>query len=87
MNEGHRVKTELDFINIKNTMQLHKYLKEKLALPDYYGNNLDALYDCLTDKKEGYTVTISHIGELKKELGEYADALLHVLEDAGVLIQ
>lgn len=24
-------------------------MKEKLGLPDYYGNNLDALYDCLTD--------------------------------------
>ncbi len=81
------MKTELDFKDIQNTTQLHKYLKEKLELPDYYGNNLDALYDCLTEKEEGYTVTISHIGELKRELGEYADALLHVLKDAGVLIQ
>lgn len=27
----------------------HEYLKEKLRFPDYYGKNLDALYDCLTD--------------------------------------
>ena len=27
----------------------HPYLAKLLALPDYYGNNLDALYDCLTD--------------------------------------
>ena len=27
----------------------HKYLKKALDFPDYYGNNLDALYDCLTD--------------------------------------
>ena len=27
----------------------HKYLKEALDFPDYYGENLDALYDCLTD--------------------------------------
>ena len=26
----------------------HKILKEKLELPDYYGENLDALWDCLT---------------------------------------
>ena len=25
------------------------YLKEKFSFPDYYGKNLDALYDCLTD--------------------------------------
>ena len=27
----------------------HDYLKEALNLPDYYGKNLDALYDCLTE--------------------------------------
>ncbi len=27
----------------------HIYLKKILKFPDYYGENLDALYDCLTD--------------------------------------
>ncbi|MDO5814616.1 MAG: barstar family protein [Methanobrevibacter sp.] len=27
----------------------HVYLMEELNLPDYYGKNLDALYDCLTE--------------------------------------
>ena len=26
----------------------HDYLMEALDLPEYYGKNLDALYDCLT---------------------------------------
>ncbi len=27
----------------------HNYLKKAFNFPNYYGNNLDALYDCLTD--------------------------------------
>lgn len=27
----------------------HDYLKEVFNFPDYYGKNLDALYDCLTE--------------------------------------
>ena len=27
----------------------HDYLMEELNLPDYYGRNLDALYDCLCE--------------------------------------
>ena len=29
---------------------LHDYLKLRLDLPDYYGKNLDALYDILTER-------------------------------------
>ena len=28
---------------------LHAYLAAELAFPDYYGANLDALHDCLSD--------------------------------------
>ena len=28
----------------------HSHLALRLGLPDYYGRNLDALYDCLTER-------------------------------------
>lgn len=34
---------------IETKDQLHKALAEALRFPEWYGNNLDALYDCLTD--------------------------------------
>lgn len=32
--------------------QLHSVLQEKLQLPEWYGRNLDALYDVLTSVEE-----------------------------------
>lgn len=32
--------------------QLHQALFEALALPQWYGHNLDALFDCLTELPE-----------------------------------
>lgn len=32
--------------------QLHQELARKLSFPQWYGANLDALYDCLTDLEE-----------------------------------
>ena len=42
-----RSKMQLDGKLIKE--EGHDYLMEALNLPDYYGKNLDALYDCLTE--------------------------------------
>lgn len=42
----------LDAAMLRERLPAHDYLKEALALPDYYGKNLDALYDCLTELGE-----------------------------------
>lgn len=33
----------------KTSKELYKQLSKALELPDYFGNNLDALYDCMMD--------------------------------------
>ena len=42
-----RFRMQLDGKLIKE--EGHDYLMRALNLPDYYGRNLDALYDCLTE--------------------------------------
>ena len=37
----------LDFSHVKTYRELHEYFKTVFSLPDYYGRNLDALWDCL----------------------------------------
>ena len=36
--------------------EMHSHLYMQFALPDHYGRNLDALWDCLTDKAPGCIV-------------------------------
>jgi len=43
---------ELDFSQCYSKEEVHVYLKEKFGLPDYYGKNLDALFDVLGDISE-----------------------------------
>lgn len=59
---------------------LHEVLRQELAFPDYYGGNLDALADCLTDGTEETEITILGAALLRERLGETAvNRLLRVL--------
>ena len=40
--------------------RLHRLLAEQLDFPDWYGGNLDALYDCLTDLEQDVTITLQY---------------------------
>lgn len=43
---------------------LHRTFRESLAFPEWYGNNLDALYDCLTEIFEPTHLIISNLPPL-----------------------
>ena len=60
----------------------HLYLQKKLNLPDYYGKNLDALYDCLTETGKPVQIIVSYVAEMQDNLRRYADSLLNTLEAA-----
>ncbi len=61
----------------------HIYLKERLHFPDYYGKNLDALFDCLTEVEETVEIRVEHPDDMRRNLSEYADALLVTFRDAA----
>ena len=72
----------IDGMEILSRDDLHDALSRQLSLPEYYGRNLDALYDCLTDLSEPTELHLAHKAELTANLGIYADVFETVLRDA-----
>ena len=68
---------------VKEKQEAHEYLKERLMFADYYGHNLDALYDCLSEVAVETELRLSR--ETLKLLAEepYAYRILRVLLDAS----
>lgn len=73
----------LDGRKMTDKRTLHNYLKEQCKFPEYYGNNLDALYDVLTDRSEPLELCIVHAEELKEVLCGYGEAFIETLQDAA----
>ena len=60
----------------------HELIKKELSLPSYYGGNLDALYDCLTEM--GQTeIDLFSCAQIRRNLEAYGDRLLQVFSDAA----
>ncbi|QUG80399.1 barstar family protein [Bacillus subtilis] len=76
-------KIMIDGRDFENIEVLHDVLKDKLDFPDYYGRNLDALWDCLTGWVDlPLTLVLINFEFSKKFLGSYADDVLEVLLEA-----
>lgn len=61
----------------------HAHIKQQLDLPEFYGNNLDALHDCLTSIATPMHIVVSHGEAMKEALGSYGEILLRVLSDVA----
>ena len=61
----------------------HAYLKSELELPDYYGNNLDALWDCLTTDFSLKYISICNADILIDNLGAFGEAIIRLFKDAA----
>lgn len=59
---------------------VHIWLQQKLHLPEWYGRNLDALWDCLTGYVES-PLTIRWIAD--SEQGERYAAILELFQEAA----
>ena len=70
----------IDFLTIGDYEDFYAQLKEKLPLPDYFGDNLDALFDVITGELK-MPLHIEFVNMSVEQLEIFED-LLTTLEDA-----
>ncbi len=74
----------IDFKGCQYLSDIHSLLKEKFGFPDYYGENWDALWDCLDglfyDRGE-FIIKIKGLDELDKELKEACTPMLDIFKE------
>ncbi len=71
----------IDFRGVTSKAGFYDLIEEKLAPPEYFGRNLDALHDFLTETSA--LLTLSSFDELRKALGGYAAVLEDMLVAAA----
>lgn len=71
------MKIELEGLKIVDEDSLHRELGLKLNLPEYYGHNLDALWDCLTSWVDlPINIVWKNHDVSQKNLGNYFDKVI-----------
>ncbi len=63
--------------------EAHASLQRQLNFPEWYGANLDALYDLLTEQE--WHILLINTRAARKNLGGEMGRLMQVFEDSGAL--
>ena len=74
----------IDCRELTSRAAAHDCFARVFALPAFYGRNLDALYDVLTELPP-CTLLLEHTGCLYDALGPYAEKLLGVFRTLSIL--
>lgn len=72
----------IDCSKIDTADKFHEALAQALDFPDYYGKNLDALYDCLTDDFTDRELVFNNWHSLEYKLKDYSGKALYVFHQA-----
>lgn len=72
----------LDFCEVHSVQELHQYFQKVFALPEYYGHNMDALWDCLSCcYDENTTIVLKNLSALPAEMAHTVEVMLELFQD------
>ena len=83
MSENKRKAFYIDLKEVTNKEEFHEAFARQLPLPEYYGKNLDALYDVLTEYGEDWTIIIYNIKGFEETEPQYAASFIKMLSRAA----
>lgn len=66
---------EIDLTGVSGREELHRRLREALPLPEWYGNNLDALHDALGELPAPVELIFRNAGGADESMRDYIRAL------------
>ncbi len=73
----------VDFEGVHYYSEIHKALKEGLKFPEYYGENLDALRDCIRETVgNNVKIILNNYQDVEKVHKGYSKKILEVFKDA-----
>ncbi|ERJ29633.1 hypothetical protein UNSWCS_1008 [Campylobacter concisus UNSWCS] len=67
----------LDAKKMLEKEKMHEYFAKKFDLPEYYGRNLDALFDCLCEINEPTLIKLKNEDALQGDTKESLIRLFH----------
>ena len=71
----------IDFREVKYYLEMHKTIKQSLDFPDYYGENWDAFWDCLTDMYgDPIHIEILGLDVIEEKFDDAAEKMVSILE-------
>lgn len=72
----------IDLFEVYSREDFQELLVKELPLPDYYGKNLDALYEVLGDYGNEWNIIFYNSKFARWRLGRYFEAVERLCEDA-----
>lgn len=71
---------EINAMNFFDKKEFHQYLKKLFNLPEFYGNNLDSLWDLLSERKN-LLIKIYNKESFEKNLEGYGTKIIKLFEE------
>ncbi len=72
----------IECADIRTKSDFHRKFSSTLHLPGFYGENLDALHDCLSSLPQKTTINLIHTQSLINNLGPYGRAAIAAIAHA-----